>query len=184
MDTVVDAAQGGNISPASIGTNLAINAITEGVSSKTVKGQKGEVQAVEIGNNIPEAYSGVKEASKYLQEQEIPREFRKQILESFEVGTIKVNQATSDTYGLRFYGELAKPEGRYLFETFTDQINRKNLALPPAWNTMEGIAQFKLREGTTYISGRVAPQLQMGTEYVGGAMQWYVNELSQLERIK
>ncbi|BDD42839.1 hypothetical protein [Streptococcus ruminantium] len=45
MDTVVDAAQGGNTSPASIGTNLAINAITEGVSSKTIKGQKGEVSS-------------------------------------------------------------------------------------------------------------------------------------------
>ncbi|WP_194212706.1 hypothetical protein, partial [Streptococcus ruminantium] len=45
VDTVVDAAQGGNISPASIGTSLAINAITEGVSSKTVKGQKGDVSS-------------------------------------------------------------------------------------------------------------------------------------------
>ncbi|WP_155965288.1 hypothetical protein [Streptococcus ruminantium] len=63
MDTVVDAAQGGNISPASIGTSLAINAITEGVSSKTVKGQKGDVssykdallaqQIPNLGKNTP-----------------------------------------------------------------------------------------------------------------------------------
>ncbi len=45
VDTIVDAAQGGNISPASIGTSLAINAITEGVSSKTVKGQKEDVSS-------------------------------------------------------------------------------------------------------------------------------------------
>ncbi|MDQ8821343.1 hypothetical protein RFF58_10105, partial [Streptococcus ruminantium] len=61
VDTVVDAAQGGNISPTSIGTSLAINAITEGVSSKTVKGQKGEVvrKGTSLGpqntrNSIPE----------------------------------------------------------------------------------------------------------------------------------
>lgn len=56
--------------------------------------------------------------------------------------------------------------------------------MPPSWNTMEGIAQFKLKEGTTYISGRVAPQLSMGPEYVGGATQWYVNDLTKLERLK
>ncbi|WP_227989870.1 colicin E5-related ribonuclease, partial [Streptococcus ruminantium] len=56
VDTVVDAAQGGNISPASIGTSLAINAITEGVSSKTVKGQKGNIapdfKAIDDTGNI------------------------------------------------------------------------------------------------------------------------------------
>ncbi|WP_165437878.1 ribonuclease domain-containing protein [Streptococcus ruminantium] len=61
MDTVVDAAQGGNISPASIGTNLAINAITEGVSSKTVKGQKGDIapdfKAIDVDNLSVRQYS-------------------------------------------------------------------------------------------------------------------------------
>ncbi|WP_155974105.1 hypothetical protein [Streptococcus ruminantium] len=61
MDTAVDAAQGGNISPASIGTSLAINAIIEGVSSKTVKGQKGDIapdfKAIDVDNLSVRQYS-------------------------------------------------------------------------------------------------------------------------------
>ncbi len=55
----MDAAQGGNISPASIGTSLAINAITEGVSSKTVKGQKGEV-STESNSIMVDSYKNLR----------------------------------------------------------------------------------------------------------------------------
>ncbi|MDQ8843696.1 hypothetical protein RFF72_10150, partial [Streptococcus ruminantium] len=68
VDTVVDAAQGGNISPASIGTSLAINAITEGVSSKTVKGQKGDIDVKTSKTKIKFKYDDVYnyEYSAYL----------------------------------------------------------------------------------------------------------------------
>ena len=36
---------------------------------------------------------------------------------------------------------LARPNGQYLFETFTSNINRDGLALPPSWNQMTGIKQ-------------------------------------------
>ncbi|WP_156019257.1 hypothetical protein [Streptococcus ruminantium] len=73
MDTVLDAAQGGNISPASIGTSLAINAITEGVSSKTVKGQKGD----EVGSSLrslKDSTKGSRELGDYRPSRKLPRD--------------------------------------------------------------------------------------------------------------
>ena len=123
---------------------------------------------------------GVKEASEYLKEQGVPREYRKQILESFDVRTIGMQTAGDSTYGLRFYGGNANAEGRYLFETFTPEINRQNLALPYEWNSMTGIQQFQVKPGTTMITGSAAAQLEYGSQYIGGANQWYVNCLEDL----
>ena len=127
-----------------------------------------------------DAYDGVKEASKYLKEQGVSRERRKEILESFDIGTIKMKTAGENTYGLRFFGGEAKQKGRYLFETFTNLTNRNNLALPNEWNAMRGIKQFKVRNGAMMITGRAAAQTHMGSQYIGGAMQWYVHNLEDL----
>ena len=43
IDTISDAAQGGQITPTSIGTSLFLNAVTEGVSSRTVRAPKADV---------------------------------------------------------------------------------------------------------------------------------------------
>ena len=43
IDTISDAAQGGQITPTSIGTSLLLNAVTEGVSSRTVRAPKADV---------------------------------------------------------------------------------------------------------------------------------------------
>ncbi|HEM3615407.1 TPA: hypothetical protein U1C23_002303 [Streptococcus suis] len=43
VDTIVDAAQGGKITPASIATSLAINAVSEGVSARSVKTANADV---------------------------------------------------------------------------------------------------------------------------------------------
>ena len=43
VDTISDAVQGGNITPASIATSLAINAVSEGISSHSAKDAKAEV---------------------------------------------------------------------------------------------------------------------------------------------
>jgi len=61
------------------------------------------------------AYDDVRAASKYLQAQGVPRAYRKQILESFEIGTISLRTADNATFGLRFYGGAANQSGRYLF---------------------------------------------------------------------
>ena len=125
-------------------------------------------------------YLGVKQASEYLKGQGVGRKYRKQILESFDVRTINIKIADDSTYGLRFYGGNANAEGRYLFETFTPEINRENLALPYEWNSMTGIRQFQINPGTIIIAGRAAPQLEYGSQYVGGANQWYINSLEDL----
>jgi len=123
-------------------------------------------------------YDGVKQASKYLQSQGVPRQYRKQILESFDVRTIGLETARDSTYGLRFYGGNAKTVGRYLFETFTSQTNRQNLALPYEWNSITGIQQFQ--SGTVMITGEAAAQTGIGAQYIGGAIQWYINSLEDL----
>lgn len=132
------------------------------------------------GRYSTDAYDGVKQASEYLKQQGVPRQYRKQILESFDIGTIKLETAGDSTYGLRFYGGNANAEGRYLFETFSPLTNRKNLALPYDWNNMTGIQQFQVKRGTTMLTGAAAPQTSFGNQYVGGAKQWYINNLEDL----
>ena len=128
----------------------------------------------------PNPYDGVKQASEYLKSQGVPRAYRKQIIESFDIETIKLQIADESTYGLRFYGGNANAEGRYLFETFTPLTNRENLALPYEWNAMTGIQQFKVKDGVTMITGNAAAQNAFGSQYTGGAHQWYINNLEGL----
>lgn len=138
--------------------------------------------AYQSGRETPYSYDGVKQASEYLQSQGVPRAYRKQILESFDVETIKLQTARDSTYGLRFYGGNANAEGRYLFETFSPLTNRQNLALPYEWNSMTGIQQFQVKSGTTMITGNTAAQKSFGSQYIGGAKQWYINNLEDLIR--
>ncbi|OGS19047.1 MAG: hypothetical protein A3J83_05335 [Elusimicrobia bacterium RIFOXYA2_FULL_40_6] len=120
-------------------------------------------------------YAGVRQASEYLKSLDVSRIDRKKILESFDVRTIQMEKAGERTFGLRFYDNItAFPKGQTLFETFSGQINRVNLSLPYKWNNMSGIAQWQIREGATYFSGRAASQFSYGSQYIGGAKQFYV----------
>ena len=134
------------------------------------------------GESTGDVYDGVKQASEYLKQQGVPRQYRKQILESFDVGTIKLEIAGKNTYSLRFYGGNANAEGRYLFETFSPLTNRANLALPYEWNSMTGIQQFQVKSGTIMIIGAAAPQSSFGAQYIGGANQWYISNLEDLTK--
>ncbi|WP_061453211.1 NucA/NucB deoxyribonuclease domain-containing protein, partial [Streptococcus oralis] len=55
IDTISDAAQGGQITPTSIGTSLLLNAVTEGVSSRTVGAPKADVVTTKptTGGRLP-----------------------------------------------------------------------------------------------------------------------------------
>src|SRR5699024_2227549 len=86
----------------------------------------------------------VREALEYLKSEGVPRKYRKQILESFDMGTIKMEAAGENTFGIRFYGGNANIKGRYLFKTFSPWTNRENLALLHEWNSMTGIQQFQI----------------------------------------
>ena len=126
------------------------------------------------------AFDGVRNASNYLKEAGVPRLYRKQILQSFDIGTISLNRAGNSTFGLRFYdGINASAKGRYLFPTFSNYTNRSGLALPQTWNKMTGLTQFQIRPGSNYIFGRAASQ---GGEFTGGSYQMYVNSLENLIR--
>ncbi|WP_157493018.1 RHS repeat domain-containing protein [Dyadobacter tibetensis] len=135
------------------------------------------VRGKSLGSGSQNLYSGVKQASNYLQEIGIPRSYRKEILQSFETETISLRIANMNTFGLRFYGGAASESGRYLFPTFTSYTNRVGLALPAKWNTMSGISQFQIAPGSTYIYGRAASQ---GGIYTGGSYQMYVPNLGNL----
>ena len=121
-------------------------------------------------------YRGVKEASKYLKKMGVPRSKRVKVLQSFDIETIKMKQAGNNEFGLRFYGGNAQPMGQFLMDTFSPLTNRSNLALPPKWNAMTGIKQWQIKPGTTMITGKVAPQLGFGEQYIGGANQIFVLE--------
>ena len=131
-------------------------------------------------NSVSDPYRGVKEASEYLKSKGVPRKYRKQVLESFDVETISLKMADENTFGMRFYGGKTEAEGRYLFETFTPLTNRQNLALPYEWNSMTHVQQFQIKNGTIIIIGRVAAQIAFGSQYIGGAEQWYINDLGDL----
>jgi RHS repeat-associated protein len=129
-----------------------------------------------INQSKPNQYAGVKEASAYLKSKGVPRTFRKQVLESFEVETIKVRAASANEYGLRYFdGVNAKAKGRYLFESFP--ASRESLAVKSEWNQMTNIAQFKVSPGATIIEGRASAQ---GAGLPGGQVQKYITDLSDL----
>ena len=168
-DVVTGAVAGGLGSAGFYGAGKAVDALWGSVAGRG----SGEV-------SVSDSYRGVKEASEYLKSKGVPRKYRKQVLESFDVETISLKMADENTFGMRFYGGKAEAEGRYLFETFTPLTNRQNLALPYEWNSMTHIQQFQIKNGTIIITGRVAEQTAFGSQYIGGAEQWYINDLGDL----
>ena len=167
-----------------IGSSLSKTGKSSKVTDYAVKESMDDVKVETKGTGeaLPVPYLGVKQASEYLKTQGISRNKRKEILESFDVGTIKMETAGVNTFGLRFHdnGMKAYPQGSYLFETFGPLTNRNNLALPLDWNGMTGIKQWQVPAGTQMITGRAAPQYQFGLQYVGGANQWWVMDRAKL----
>jgi hypothetical protein len=123
-------------------------------------------------------YMGVRTASEYLKSMGVSRTKRVQYLQSFDVRTITVGEAGENMYGIRFhdFGKKAKPMGQTLFESFSNYVNRGNLAIPFKWNEMTGIKQWKIKLGTTFIKGKVAPQFKYGPQYIGGNDQIFILE--------
>ena len=56
--------------------------------------------------------------------------------------------------------------GQYLFETFTPNINRGRLALPPSWNQMSGIKQWQIEPETILLKEIADSQQLQGTQYI------------------
>ena len=142
-----------------------------------------------IGNVIkPENYynggrniflDGEIRARNYLTQRGMPAEKIEEVINSFQKGTIKISQAGEHEYGIRYFDVLegyngATAMGQYLNNTFTPLTNRANLALPPSWNKAYYIQQWQIKPGTVMLTGRVGPQFEYGSQYVGGAVQTFV----------
>ncbi|MEN4013096.1 MAG: hypothetical protein ROW48_13755 [Bellilinea sp.] len=132
--------------------------------------------AARLVNKTGSTYDGVRSASAYLQKMGVPRSLRKQIIESFDIPTIKVKKANFAEYGIRYYDNInAFEKGRYLFETFP--ASRQSLAIKWEWNQMTRFRQWQIRPGTTIIEGRVAAQ---GQFLPGGQFQKFILNLEDL----
>ncbi|MHA7145805.1 DUF6531 domain-containing protein [Arthrobacter sp. TmT3-37] len=130
-----------------------------------------------LADLAPNPYAGVQDASAWLQKLGVPREYRKEALQSFQPGTVSLEVAGSAQYGLRFFGGGSEALGRYITPNLP--ATRSDLALPSV-NTMERLAQFRITEGSEYISGRVGPNFG----YPGGGIQYYVPDPNVLVRVE
>jgi len=106
----------------------------------------------------------------------VPRDIRKQVLESFDIKTLNLRQATDSEFGIRYYDNVkAWEKGRYLFETFP--ASRQNLALKPEWNQMTYMKQFQIRPNTKILEGRAS---SMGVGVEGSQIQKYILDTNDL----
>ncbi|MCB9165205.1 MAG: VCBS repeat-containing protein [Flavobacteriales bacterium] len=126
-----------------------------------------------------DVYTGVRQASAYLKSNGVSRARRVEWIQSFEIETLKLRQAGSSEFGLRYFdGITAFPKGRYLFETFP--ASRQSLAIAPQWNKMTSFTQWKIRPGATLLEGRAASQ---GLRLEGGQFQKFILN-TELDLIK
>jgi len=157
---------------AGVDSNIALNVVN---TLSLYRSYRKINNAVNPNTTSPEQtagnpYSGVREASRILQAEGVPRHIRKQVLESFDVRTINVRAAGTDEFALRYFDGIdADPRGRFLFETFP--ASRQSLALDAQWNQMTGVVQWQLRPGAIVFEGVASPQ---GTYLPGGQIQKYV----------
>ena len=86
---------------------------------------------IKTGRYITSTGDNIKEARKYLTDMGLESKEIDRVLDSFAPQTLQVEIAGSKDYGIRFYDVnyeinpwLPKPNGQYLFETFTQNINR------------------------------------------------------------
>ena len=147
------------------------------LSGKNVVTNKVDnISMIEFESILGQRYAGVKEASQYLQDAGVPRYIRKQVLQSFDVKTLYLRQASNNEFGIRYFDNVnAWEKGRYLFETFP--ASRQNLALKPEWNQMTFMKQFQIRPNTTILEGRAS---SMGSGVEGSQPQKYILNLNDL----
>ena len=138
---------------------------------------------IKTGRYITSTGDNIKEARKYLTDMGLESKEIDRVLDSFAPQTLQVEKVAVKDYGIRFYDVnyttnpgLPKPGGQYLFETFTSNINREGLALPPSWNQMTGIKQWQIKPGTIIFKGIADSQQLQGTQYIypGGAKQIFI----------
>ena len=151
---------------------------------KPISGEiTSKYEDIRTGRYVTSTGDNIKEARKYLTDMGLESKEIDRVLDSFVPQTLKVVKAGSEDYGIRFYDMkykanpgLPKPGGQYLFETFTPNINREGLALPPSWNQMTGIKQWQIKPETVILKGIADSQKLDGAHYIypGGAEQIFI----------
>ena len=119
---------------------------------------------IRTGRHVTSTVNNIKESINYLK-------------------NMTVERAGKTEYAIRFYDinyktnpRHPKPNGQFLFKTFSSYTNRESLALPPSWNQMTGIKQWQLKPETIIFKGTAAPQRlkDAGYTYSGGAPQIFI----------
>ena len=147
-----------------------------GVAAAKARGLRAKPTNAATEFATPTPYEGVRKASSYLQEAGVPRNIRKQVLESFDRRAMQVRTAGDSEFGIRYFDNVnAWPEGRYLFETFP--ASRQSLALQTEWNQMQFFKQWQIRPGTVILEGPAAAQ---GAYLPGGQTQQYILDIDNL----
>ncbi|WDA44303.1 hemagglutinin repeat-containing protein [Fusobacterium nucleatum] len=151
---------------------------------KPISGEiTSKYEDIRTGRYVTSTGDNIKEARKYLTDMGLNPKKIDKIVDSFAPQTLQVEIAGSKDYGIRFFDidyktriNPASPNGQYLFETFTSNINREGLALPPSWNQMTGIKQWQIESGTIMLKGIADSQQLQGTQYIypGGAEQIFI----------
>ena len=151
---------------------------------KPISGEiTSKYEDIKTGRYVTPTGDNIKEARKYLTDMGLESKEIDKVLDSFSPQTLQVEIAGSKDYGIRFYDVnyeinpwLPKPDGQYLFKTFTPNINRGGLALPPSWNQMSGIKQWQIEPGTVILKGIADSQQLDGAQYIypGGAEQIFI----------
>ena len=151
---------------------------------KPISGEiTSKYEDIKTGRYITSTGDNIKEARKYLTDMGLESKEIDRVLNSFAPQTLQVEIAGSKNYGIRFYDVnyeinpgLPKPNGQYLFKTFTSNINRDGLALPSSWNQMTGIKQWQIEPGTIILKGIANSQELDEAHYIypGGAEQIFI----------
>ena len=94
----------------------------------------------------------------------------------------KVMKAGKNTTAYRYWGGAAGEYGRYLSPSNPIGLSRNSLALPPSWNSMENLTQFRIQPGVKFIQSTIAQQVDDGVRYSGGAKQILVPDTKVLTK--
>lgn len=124
-----------------------------------------------------EAAANIREARNLLRESGVPLHDRNQIIKSFDLETFRIERVSAPRTEYRVFDDFsARLEGRYVSSDFfgsqTDRI--VNFALPN--NAATRLGQVTIPEGSLVFTGRVAPQFNFGSGFVGGANQTFLME--------
>ena len=162
------------ITAAEIGAGTSL---TAGTGALGLKGAQVTAQYLDEAANSarPDAFAGVKEASNILRDAGVPRNARREIIQSFDLETFRVQRLDADMTAYRLFDDSnAILPGRYVstdfFASQTDRI--QNFALMK--NAATRLGEVNVPQGSVVFTGKVAAQPTYSTGLTGGANQTFL----------